>query len=142
MFRLDSRAADEIKAHAHTELPNEACGYVAGRDRMNGTTVYAMRNLDGSPEHFAFDPAEQFDVLKRAREADLDLIGVYHSHPETPARMSEEDLRLLRDPGMVYLIYSVSEDRLRAFSLDSERGMIPLDIEVVSAHHVGRGADR
>ncbi len=38
-------------------------------------------------------------------------MGVYHSHPESPARLSEEDLRLLNDPLMVYVIVSLMTEK-------------------------------
>ena len=68
-----------------------------------------MTNIDQSPEHFSFDPKEQFQVVKDARTNNLTLISVYHSHPETPARLSEEDIKLLNDPNMIYTIVSLME---------------------------------
>ena len=35
------------------------------------------------------------------------MLAVYHSHPESPARPSEEDIRLALTPGVVYVIVSV-----------------------------------
>ncbi|MGE4170157.1 MAG: Mov34/MPN/PAD-1 family protein [Candidatus Margulisiibacteriota bacterium] len=97
---------DEIVAHAKAGLPNETCGYLAGQNDTI-TTFYPMTNVDASPEHFSFDPKEQFAAIKQARAAGLQVMAVYHSHPESPARLSEEDLRLLNDPNMVYIIVSL-----------------------------------
>ena len=132
MFRLDGSVDAEIRAHARRELPNEACGYLSGLTTLYADGVHPLRNVDASPEHFAFEPKEQFDVLKRVRGAGKRLIGVYHSHPETPARMSEEDLQLLRDPSMIYVIYSVTDDRLNAFRLE-DGVMLQIDVEAASA---------
>ena len=68
-----------------------------------------MTNIDASPEHFSFDPKEQFKVVKEARTKGISLLSVYHSHPETPARLSEEDIKLLNDPNMVYIIVSLKD---------------------------------
>ncbi len=129
MITLPQRILDEIATQAAEEGPNEACGYLAGRD---GAAVerYAMTNADASPEHFSFVPHEQFAALKRAREADLELIAVYHSHPETPARMSAEDIRLANDPSTVYLIYSVPERRIRGFTVTREKEVREHDVRV------------
>ena len=104
------------------EKPNEACGYISGVGEK-AEEIYPMSNIDKSPEHFSFDPMEQFKAVKAARSKGYNLIAVYHSHPETPARMSEEDTRLAFDPDMIYIIYSVLEDDIRAYKLE-ENGVI------------------
>ena len=68
---------------------------------------YPMTNVDNSPEHFSFDPKEQFSVVKQARNDGHQLLSVYHSHPESPARLSEEDIKLFNDPNPVYIIVSL-----------------------------------
>ena len=99
---------DSLVSHAQSELPNESCGYLAG---IAGevSEFYPMTNVDSSPEHFSFDPKEQFKVVKAARNKGLELLSVYHSHPETPARLSEEDIRLFNDPNPVYIIVSLKD---------------------------------
>jgi proteasome lid subunit RPN8/RPN11 len=120
---------DQIIGQARAEAPNEACGYLAGRDGVSELAI-PMRNADQSPEHYSVDPKEQFQAVKTAREAGLDLIAVYHSHPETPARMSEEDIRLAFDPNMVYLIYSLAEEKLKGFRVDREKNVIDVTVTV------------
>lgn len=104
--------------HAKSLAPIESCGYLAG----SGTDIiefYPMTNNDNSPEHFSFDPKEQFKVVKDARAKKLELLAVYHSHPETPARLSEEDIKLFNDPNPVYLIVSLAnnEQDLKGFKV-------------------------
>ena len=99
---------NDIVAHAKAGLPNEACGYLGGKNDVV-STFYPMTNIDESPEHFSFDPKEQFAVMKQARAKEEQLIGVYHSHPETPARLSTEDIKLFNDPNPVYIIVSLKD---------------------------------
>ena len=106
---LNPLLANEIIEHARQELPNECCGYVTGKDNVCNT-VFKMTNVDASPVHFSFDPKEQFNVIKESRKVGEVPIVVYHSHPESPARLSNEDLRLLNDPNMVYLIVSLENN--------------------------------
>lgn len=108
MIKIKKRIYDEIVAHAKEIFPVECCGYLAG---INGeiTRIFKMTNVDHSPEHFSFDPKEQFAAVKTARAEGLTMMSVYHSHPESPARLSQEDIRLLNDPNMVYLIVSLME---------------------------------
>jgi [CysO sulfur-carrier protein]-S-L-cysteine hydrolase len=108
MITLTLEVYNGIIAHAQKDLPNEACGYLAGKKGIV-THFFELTNIDHSPEHFSFDPAEQFSTVKQARKAGLEIVANYHSHPETPARPSEEDIRLAYDPGIHYLIVSLAE---------------------------------
>ncbi|PYG84871.1 proteasome lid subunit RPN8/RPN11 [Ruminiclostridium sufflavum DSM 19573] len=113
---------DTIAAHAAAELPNEACGLIAGRldgeDRFI-EKVYLLSNPDRSPEHFSIDPKEQLSAIKDMRQNGFVPLGNFHSHPSTPARPSEEDIRLAHDPKASYLILSLSEKEpvLKAFRI-------------------------
>ena len=106
MIKITKEILEQIIRHGREEAPIEACGYLAG---TNGEAVqsYRLRNIDRSPEHFSFDPAEQFEALKKARAENLRLIAVYHSHPASPARPSEEDIKLAYDPDIHYIIVSL-----------------------------------
>ncbi len=101
---------DQIIAHARREAPIEACGYLGGRDGWI-TAIYEMKNIDGREDHFSFEPQEQFAAHKKARQAGLKIIGVYHSHPVTPARPSVEDIVLAYDPAALYVIVSLLDDK-------------------------------
>lgn len=129
-MEITQSAFDAIVAQARAELPDEACGYLLG----HGETAerhYAMTNVDHSPEHFAFDPAEQFNALRYARKQNLRIVGNWHSHPASPARPSQEDIRLANDPNINYLILSLAEAEpvLNAFRIrKGQPEKIPLDI--------------
>jgi proteasome lid subunit RPN8/RPN11 len=107
MLTIEKAVVEAMVAQAKREAPLEACGYLGERD---GTIVeaYPMRNADASEEHFSFDPAEQFDVVRRIRACGHKPVAVYHSHPATPARPSEEDKRLAFDPTTSYVILSIA----------------------------------
>lgn len=126
MISLPRSIRDEIARQAETELPNECCGYLAGT-RSNADITVSMRvpmtNVAASPEHFSFDPKEQFAAVRAARTEGLELVANYHSHPETPARMSREDTRLANDTATAYLIYSVADGTLKAFTVDGSRAV-------------------
>lgn len=129
MFHLPRDLYDRIVAQAKDEAPNEACGYLAGSGDA-AKAIIPMVNVDASPEHFSFDPKAQFDAVKQARGWGLELIAVYHSHPATPARMSQEDIRLANDTRPVYLIYSMAEDRIRGFRIDRDKQLTDVPIEL------------
>ena len=94
--------------HATSLAPIESCGYLSGIGE-DVTTFHPMTNIDNSPEHFSFDPKEQFSVVKEVRNNNEKILAVYHSHPETPARLSEEDIKLFNDPDPIYIIVSLKD---------------------------------
>ena len=122
MIRITEDVIAAITSHAKNDLPNEACGYLAGRNGII-TKCYPLTNIEASPEHFSFDPAEQFATLKSARMEELEIIANYHSHPETPARPSQEDIRLAYDPNIFYIIVSLAggQINLNAFRIVNDQ---------------------
>ena len=113
---------EAIAAHARAALPNEACGLIAGNivnDIKTIDKIYLLTNPDNSPEHFSIDPKEQLAAVKDMRALGISPLGNFHSHPSTPARPSEEDIRLSYDPKASYLILSLVEETpvLKAFGV-------------------------
>lgn len=129
---LTREIVERIIAHGRAEAPREACGYIAGL-AGSAKLLIPMRNVAASPDRYAFDPAEQFAALRKARAEGLDLVAVYHSHPVTPARMSEEDVKLANDTGVVYLVYSLADGELRAFRVSRDRVVSEENVEVAAA---------
>ncbi|MHB1323206.1 MAG: M67 family metallopeptidase [Coriobacteriia bacterium] len=109
---------DRLVALCRDGLPNEACGLVAGRGR-EVSALYPLTNLAQSAERYGLDPLEQLDAYYEIVEADLEPIGVYHSHPATPARPSAADIAEAYDPEAAYVIVSLAEREptVRAFSI-------------------------
>ena len=113
MIVLSKDDYDRLLNHALKELPNEACGLIAGTVDEDGTRfikkVYLLTNTDHSNEHFSIDPREHLEAIKDMRSLNLRPLGNWHSHPESPSRPSEEDKRLAYDPGASYMILSLME---------------------------------
>jgi proteasome lid subunit RPN8/RPN11 len=120
MVKLAAEHRAAMVAHARQGLPNEACGLLAGKvygDEKVIQKVYCLTNVDQSPEHFSMAPEEQFKAVADLRKNGLVLLGNFHSHPASPARPSEEDIRLAFDPALSYLIISLQagEPVLKSF---------------------------
>lgn len=108
MLRIPKNIHDDIIAHAKEGFPLEVCGILGGKVGVI-SAIYRMTNTDQSNEHFMMDPKEQFAVIKALRSQGLEMLAIYHSHPETPARPSEEDIRLALTPGVSYIIASLDD---------------------------------
>lgn len=116
----------QMIAQARAEAPIEACGMLAGRD-STVEKLYKMTNADNATDHFMMEPAEQFAAIKDMRSAGVEMLAVYHSHPESPARPSQEDIRLALTPGVMYVIVSLLGDA------PSVRGFLIADGQVSEA---------
>lgn len=127
MITLTKQDYEKMLAHCRAGLPNEACGLIGGireGDVKEIKEVYLLTNIDESNEHFSMDPREQLAAVKDMRARGYELLGNFHSHPESPSRPSEEDKRLAYDSKANYLILSLMEADnpvLNAFLVDEEK---------------------
>jgi proteasome lid subunit RPN8/RPN11 len=124
MIKLKKSDYEKMLAHALKEVPDEACGLIAGKiDGADKTVekVYLLTNIDHSNEHFSLDPKEQLAAVKDMRSEGLVPLGNWHSHPESPSRPSEEDKRLAYDSKASYMILSLMDREnpvLNSFKID------------------------
>ena len=111
-IKLAQSDFDTMVDWAKEHLPEESCGLLAGTkdgDVRVVKKVYYLTNIDHTNEHFSMDPKEQLKAIKDMRANGLTPLGNWHSHPETPARPSQEDIRLAYDSTASYLILSLMD---------------------------------
>jgi len=132
MLKIEQDIIDKIVAHGKAEAPLEACGYLAEKDGRV-CEHFELTNIDKSPEHFSMDPAEQFAATRKCRDQGLKIRAVYHSHPETPARPSDEDIKLAYDPSLSYVIVSLAETDPSIKSFIIQEGVVePEPLEIIT----------
>jgi proteasome lid subunit RPN8/RPN11 len=119
-LRIPEEILDMMIAQARAAVPVEACGILAGKGDLV-EKFYEMTNADNSSDHFTMVPEEQFKVVKDIRSWSGQMLAVHHSHPATPARPSEEDIKLAVMPGATYVILSLAkadEPDVKAFNIE------------------------
>ena len=121
---LTSDVDAAIRAHGRQTFPHECCGAMLGKDGVV-REAYALPNTteEGPRRRFLVRPDDYRVAEKRAREAELDLLGFYHSHPDHPAKPSQYDLDHAW-PSFSYVIVSVmgGEDKqLTSWQLKGDR---------------------
>ena len=127
-MKIPQNVIEELIVQAQKDAPDESCGYLlgiispstgGGQGEALVTENYWMENTDHSPEHFSFAPKDQFAALRYAREKGLRILANWHSHPVSPSRPSQEDLRLANDPTIRYAILSLldGEPKLNSFKI-------------------------
>ena len=120
----EGRAA--IEQFARAAYPHEACGLLLGRYDRDATRLARVthaRNLaaDRLADRYTLDPQDYLAADEEARRDGLEIVGIWHSHPDHPARPSATDLRNAW-PDYTYLIVAVHQGEvvdLTAWRLDA-----------------------
>jgi proteasome lid subunit RPN8/RPN11 len=134
---ITAALANELLAHARAEVPNEACGILAGDGASRrAATYHPARNADASPYVYTVHPDDLVRIVMGLDDQGEDLVAIFHSHTHSPAEPSATDRRQATYPEAVYLLASLSDpdatprQALRAWRIrEGEASEVPLDIE-------------
>jgi proteasome lid subunit RPN8/RPN11 len=128
--RLPRALADQMVEHARSELPNEACGLLGGRDG-EAASFHPARNSDASPYRYTVDAGDALRIVLAIEDGGDDVVAIYHSHTASAAYPSRTDADLATWPTAAYVIVSLASDPpdIRAFDLSDGVAEIPLEIE-------------
>ena len=98
MIRIDSEPWAEMVAHARETYPNECCGAMLGTTDGEQKAVRVALRLHNAfegaqAERYELRPEDLLAADRAARDRSMDLIGIYHSHPDCDAYFSTTDLK-------------------------------------------------
>lgn len=127
-LKIKPEALQQMSEHAEATYPNECCGFFFGSESGDARHVLSVMPVKNSNHD---NPERRFNIRSEDyREAEqfadnhkLDLLGVYHSHPDHPAIASEHD-RSVALPWFSYLIFSVMDGKtadVKSWRLTEER---------------------
>ena len=115
MIIIDRESTEEIRAHGARDYPYECCGLLIGKFEPDGSKLvletFAISNAReeaAKRNRFLIQPEELMRGERYARSKDIEVVGFYHSHPDSPARPSQYDLEHAW-PTYSYIIVSTSE---------------------------------
>ncbi|MDX8402239.1 MAG: M67 family metallopeptidase [Mariprofundaceae bacterium] len=128
-LRLPEEAAALMRREAERAWPAEACGLLVGTVadgcwRITQARTARNLNTERAEDRFALDPAAWRAAERELRGSGLEIIGVWHSHPDCPAKPSPTDLESAWE-GLAYPIVAVHQGRvtdIRAWHLDESCG--------------------
>ena len=138
---ISAEVLDEIRRHADATYPEECCGFLVGTMHADGNSVEAARravnrNENRRNDRYIIGPDDYRSAEKAAAAAGFDIGGIYHSHPDHPARPSQTDLETATFPGYTYIIVSVTNGLagdLTAWTLAPDRSRFLEDAISVAA---------
>lgn len=122
VLKIHSAHRQSMRRHVIAQAPLEACGLLVGK----GDTVEAVlnvRNAEQSPVRFRMDPQEQYNAFMWIEANELELLGIYHSHPSGPEAVSATDIAEAAYD-VVHVIWSHSNRTWKARSFWIEAGEV------------------
>jgi len=161
LLKISTDQVQRMKTHAESTYPEECCGLLLGQIKGEVKTLVevsptenawdtqaaeAFQGVNSSPpqsgtkrNQFSIAPEVMLKVQKQARDRELDIIGIYHSHPDHPAIPSEFD-RAIAWHRYSYIIISVQQgiaSDLRSWTLDPHHQFQPEDM--ITGKEPGKG---
>ncbi len=133
VVRVRRDVLEQMLSAARAAGPQECCGLLGGRDGVV-SAVFPAPNALASPTAFEIAPEQLFRIFRVMRDAGLEHLGIYHSHPASENTPSPRDIERAFYPGAAYFIVSPAaqtKSAVRAFWIRdgrvSELGMEVLE---------------
>ena len=126
---LTQKEKDKLITHAIERQPNESCAMLLGEkidDTWNVREVFLTENIDESQTNFTISPEELLKVYQLAEKMRLELVGVFHSHPNSDTTPSDTDKKFMQNNPVPWIIFSGLTNDLTAYLLDSDVIEIPI----------------
>ena len=129
MIAIGTEQLEEIRQHGVLDYPYECCGLLLGRYGPEGKIVSETYPISNAREEsakrnrFLITPEELMRGERYARGKDLEVVGFYHSHPDSPAVPSQYDLEHAW-PSYSYIVIAVEKGLaadLRSWEMESDR---------------------
>ena len=113
----------ELVKYAEAEKPYESCAILTGNENDENWTVkklFLIENTAKSKVTFTISPDEEFRVDQIAKESNMDIVCIFHSHPESEAHPSETDKKFMRVNPFPWIIYSGTTKEMNCFILEND----------------------
>ena len=129
---LNQEQIDILIEHSTKSHPNESCAMLLGThddQQWNVKEVFLTNNMEKSETNFTISPEELLHGHQLAEKKQLELVGVFHSHPNSSAIPSDTDKKFMKGNPVPWIIHSVMNNDIAAFVLDTSVEEIPIKIK-------------
>ena len=108
-----------LSEHSENQKPNESCAILFGKnDKV--LDLFLTENIEKSPVNFTISNKQLIEGYKIAEEKEMEVIGIFHSHPDSDAYPSNTDKKFMQSNPVAWIIYSGINKNFRAFLLESD----------------------
>ena len=128
---LNQEQIDILIEHSTKSHPNESCAMLLGtydNQQWNVKEVFLTNNMEKSETNFTISPEELLHGHQLAEKKQLELVGVFHSHPNSSAIPSDTDKKFMKGNPVPWIIHSVMNNDIAAFVLDTSVEEISINI--------------
>ena len=118
-----------LSKEAKNKKPNETCALLFGNkenDKLLVSEVFMADNMDGSPVNFTISNEQLIQGYKTAEEKGLEVIGIFHSHPNSQPYPSSTDKKFMEINPVAWVIFSNITNNFKAYLFESEIKEIPI----------------
>ena len=128
MQKIKLSEADKkiLSEYSENQKPNESCAILFGKnDKV--LDLFLTENIEESPVNFTISNKQLIESYKIAEEKKMEVIGIFHSHPDSDAYPSNTDKKFMQSNPVAWIIYSGINKNFRAYFLESE--IVEISIE-------------
>jgi len=128
---LSKNHIDILTRHAQKCAPNESCAILFGKIEGRQVIIrdiFLTKNTENSPVTFTISNQELIQAYSEAEKRKLDVIGIFHSHPQSAAYPSTTDKKYMESNPVPWVIFSNVENKFEAYIFES--GIVPLVVTI------------
>ncbi len=118
-----------LSIEAIDKKPNESCALLFGKkdnDKILINEIFIAENIEKSPVNFTISNEQLIQGYKMAEDKGLEVIGIFHSHPDSDPYPSATDKKFMEINPVAWVIFSVMTREFKAYMLESELITIPV----------------
>ena len=115
-----------LSEYSENQKPNESCALLFGKNDQI-LDLFLTENIEKSPVNFTISNKQLIEGYKIAEEKKMEVIGIFHSHPDSDAYPSNTDRKFMQSNPVAWIIYSGINKNFRAYILKSDIVEILID---------------
>ena len=108
-----------LSEYSENQKPNESCAILFGKNNQV-LDLFLTENIEESSVNFTISNKQLIEGYKVAEEKKMDVIGIFHSHPNSDAYPSNTDKKFMQSNPVVWIIYSGINKNFKAYFLESD----------------------
>ena len=114
-----------LSEYSENQKPNESCAILFGKGNQV-SDMFLTENIEKSPMNFTISNEQLIEAYKTAEERKKEIVGIFHSHPNSDAFPSNTDEKFMQSNPVIWIIYSGINKNFKAFILESDIIEIPI----------------
>lgn len=115
-----------LSEYSENQKPNESCAILFGKNNQV-LDLFLTENIENSPVNFTISSKQLIEAYKMAEEKKMEVVGIFHSHPDSDAYPSNTDKKFMQSNPVAWVIYSGINKNFRAYLLESDIVEIPIE---------------